>query len=596
MLISYDNFDCKSIIKYVFMTFLYSNIIFFDFININMKKRALIEIDNVFNMDLYENDILFTNFKEKFKVIALYYPEYNTISYRKLIYKSKINKFINTNGMNKLLATQIKLAKNHGIYGFAIYFNLFKEDHYCKKTLDILLNVENFPFFLIWRNEELKSVNIKYINILINKKPVLSINEPSKITNIENIILDLRQVAKKLIGEIFILYPFVSNFKTNKFLREFDAIYDFSKFDLLENKNNNHDILYYSGIIYNNLYINQLSINFTILRTCFINYKTFKDFNPEKFYIANKIIFDWENNHLNQNEGYILLASWNDFSNGNYLEPDEKYGYSIINSFSKSILNLPFKNDILIINNNKTMVAIHIHAFYEDLLMKIINKINLMPIKYDLFVSTISEKKKNFIHKCLLNSTANKYEIEIFENKGRDVFPFLTQMKKKYKNYKYICHIHTKKSVHKLFLGNNWREYIYENLIGSKEIISNILSDFEKNEKLGFIFPEAYYDLIKGIKDFDNSNLALNIHNKKYMNYILKRIFKKFKVGEKLIFPVGNMFWARTNAIHQIFNIKFKFPKESSQENKTIMHAIERIWLYLVKLNGYYYKAIFKHY
>ena len=56
------------------------------------------------------------------------------------------------------------------------------------------------------------------------------------------------------------------------------------------------------------------------------------------------------------------------------------------------------------------------------------------------------------------------------------------------------------------------------------------------------------------------------------------------------------MFWARIDAIHQIFKIKFtnKFPEELGQLNKTIMHAIERIWLYLVKLNGYYYKVIFK--
>ena len=86
-------------------------------------------------------------------------------------------------------------------------------------------------------------------------------------------------------------------------------------------------------------------------------------------------------------------------------------------------------------------------------------------------------------------------------------------MKKKIKNYKYICHIHTKKSLHKLLLGPNWREYIYDNLIGSREIISEILNDFEKNEKLGFIFPEAYYDIIKGIFDFDNSNFALHIYN-----------------------------------------------------------------------------------
>ena len=58
------------------------------------------------------------------------------------------------------------------------------------------------------------------------------------------------------------------------------------------------------------------------------------------------------------------------------------------------------------------------------------------------------------------------------------------------------------------------------------------------------------------------------------------------------------MFWAKVSAIHQIFRIRFKkkFPKELNQTNETIMHGIERIWLYLVKLNGYYYKTIFKQF
>ena len=80
------------------------------------------------------------------------------------------------------------------------------------------------------------------------------------------------------------------------------------------------------------------------------------------------------------------------------------------------------------------------------------------------------------------------------------------------------------------------------------------------------------------------------------MNFILKQIFQKFKIGERLIFPAGNMFWAKTKAIYQIFKIKLKYSKESNQKNDSIMHAIERIWLYLVKLNGYYYKTTFKHY
>ena len=228
--------------------------------------------------------------------------------------------------------------------------------------------------------------------------------------------------------------------------------------------------------------------------------------------------------------------------------------------------------------------------------MEIINKLNLIPLQYDLFFSTVTQEKKNFIEECLLNSTANYHEIQIFENKGRDVFPFLEQMKTKYKNYKYICHIHTKRSNHQSLLGTNWRNYMYSNLFGSKSIISEIIFDFENHKKLGFIFPETYYYLKKNVLGFNYVNFTWNQQNKKYMNFILKRMFGKIKIGPKLVFPAGNMFWAKTKAIYQIFNITFKYPKEYNQTNATIMHGIERIWLYLVKLNGYFYKTIFKHY
>ena len=61
-----------------------------------------------------------------------------------------------------------------------------------------------------------------------------------------------------------------------------------------------------------------------------------------------------------------------------------------------------------------------------------------MPIKYDLYISTISKDKKNSIEKCLQKSNANKYEIKIYENKGRDVYPFIRQMKTMYKKYKFF--------------------------------------------------------------------------------------------------------------------------------------------------------------
>ena len=609
MLIS-DKLDF--LIKYVAIFILFSYIIFFDFFFIKIEKKELIEIDNEMKANLFENETTFIISKLKIKPIAFYYPEYNNISYIKFFKMNETIKIVESSNITRLIKAQIQLAKNHGIYGFAIFFNLFKIIDYSQETINVFLNNISFPFFFVWRNEEIENIDSDIIKILfdnitkflmsdnyitMNKKPILSINSPFKFLNINNILSLIRKEAKIKIGEIFIFYPFVGNFKEKKFLREFDAIYDFSNLDLLDNiTKNNPNILYYSGIIYKNIILNDLNIDFPLFRTCYINNRKFKDYKPEKFYIANNIILKWENSHIEENQGFFFIESWNDYQNDNYMEPDEKYGFATINSFSKSILNLPYRTNKSIIYRNAVFIAIHIHVYYEELIEEIINKVNSIPIKYDLFISTVSEEKKSFIKKCLSNSNANSYEIKIFENKGRDVLPFIKQMKSEFKKYKYICHIHTKKSTHKESLGKGWREYIYHNLIGNRDIISEILYDFEKYEKLGFIFPEVYYDIIKGIYNFENTNFGLHIINKKYMNFILQKIFGKFKIDEKLVFPVGNMFWAKTKAIYQIFHLNFKFPKELEQNNETIMHAIERIWLYLVKLNGYFYKTIFNHY
>ena len=68
--------------------------------------------------------------------------------------------------------------------------------------------------------------------------------------------------------------------------------------------------------------------------------------------------------------------------------------------------------------------------------------------------------KKTQFEKCLQKSNANKYEIKNYEKKGRDVYSFIRQIKNHYKNYKYFCHLHTKKSAHKTNLGSKWREYL----------------------------------------------------------------------------------------------------------------------------------------
>ena len=435
-------------IKYVAMFIIFSNIIFNEYFLININQKLAIEIDNEFKENLYEADISFNNYQTNLKPIAFYYPEYNNISFMKYFNKNENTYPNNNDEIELLIKVQTKLAKNHGIFGFAIYFDLSKLNYY-KNIINIFSNKAIIPFFLIWKNDEITNTTNEIIENLVNnlkqyimsdnyikigKKPVISISNPSKISNIKNVISIMRKKAKlNKIGKIFIFYPFIGNFTANKFLTDFDATYDFSKVDLIEHTMIKGNILYYSGIVYKNLILNELNFNFSLYRSCFLNYENFDDYNPEKFYISNNLIFNWTISNYEQNKGILFINSWNNYKDGKYLEPDEIYGYASINSFSKSLFNLPFRqnNSLSINTDNKITIAIQAHVFYEDLMMEIINRLNLIKFKYDLFISTISKEKKEFIKKCLLNSNAGKYEIKVLDNIGRDVFPFISQMKKK---------------------------------------------------------------------------------------------------------------------------------------------------------------------
>ena len=311
------------------------------------------------------------------------------------------------------------------------------------------------------------------------------------------------------------------------------------------------------------------------------------DGNPEKFFTLFKTYLNITK--LNK-DTYIILNAWNDYNFKSVLEPNNKYGYSYLNYLSKALFNLDniIEYDFKVLNNN-CKIAVQVHIFYKDFIKDIIDKTNNILVKFDLFITIVTPDVFDALNSYVKHySKANNYQITIVKNKGRDILPFINQMKSKFRQYKYICHIHTKKSKHNPKLGNLWRNYLFENLIGNVNRVYEILNDFQKYEKLGFIFPEPYSEIIK---DY----YSITKRTKKWMKFIISKLSKNYNLGELLDFPAGNMFWAKINAIFQIFDFDFiqNFPKEKKQKDSTIMHAIERIWLYLVKYNGYDYKAIF---
>lgn len=532
---------------------------------------------------------------------------------------------------------QVQLAKSHGIYGFGIYYYWFSGKRLLELPLNILLNNKDIKikFFLIWANENwtkrwdgkeneilikqdykqsdpdnfIKDIMIylkdeRYIKI--NEKAIIGIYEPMKIPKIDETLLIWRKKAREYgIGELYIIVT-LNQFKIKDFnnMTLIDAIYQFSPRDSLDYHIKNNEKYLYTATLYKE-FENNCSTKIDFYKGSMLefdntarkkkDYVIFKNYSPEQFYMLNKKIIEWTTRKYNSTNRLIFINAWNEWGEGTYLEPDEKYGYASINALSKAIFNISYNKNIYNLTDlmAESKIAIQAHIYYEDLISEMINKINNIPVKYDLFISTNSIKTKNLINIYIKNiSNINNYEISIFENKGRDVLPLLKQLNNKIiKKYKYFCHIHSKKTSFTNF-GDEWRHYLLENVLGSNSVVSEILTYYENNDKLGFIFPENYY------KIFLEYGETLTKKDKSYINYLLKKIDKNKKVGKIIDFPAGNMFWAKVQAVFQIFNLEIfdEFPKEKYQVDGTIMHGIERLWLFLVKMNGFYYKKIYKHF
>lgn len=611
----------------------------------NFNKSIELEIDNSIKENQYENNINYTFFSTKIKTIAIYYPNIYLNNFLDKISSSNRNKniynyyffdnrSINDNSSVKetklfsnnsfeylFISNQINLAKSHGIYAFGIFIYWYLGKIIFDKYINTFLECKSikFHYLFIMKN---RNIDLKYHKFLVVKKyeisfiqelkifftdkryikigakPVLCIdNNLKKIKKLQSSIQSLRNYSKVVgIGELFIIGSLKNkNISEIDLKSTYNAGYELLpnyllKDNLLVNFKNN--ITFFAGLIYKDINFKNYD-NFPIFRgstlTNKLNLKNndnFGDYYPEYFYMMNKFVRNWTITYHNDTYNFMFINSWNNYLNGAYLEPNTQFGYGSLNSFSKALFNLNFKNYTYNLSNllNQTLIAVQIHIFYADLLNEIITSVNNIPVKFDLYITTNSIKKRTMI-KDYLNkfSKAHNYKIKIITNNGRDILPLIKQMKNVLHKYKYFCHIHSKKSMHDPKYGLSWRKYLFKNLLGSSELISNILTDFENDEKLGFIFPETFYEA-------KVHALKLNKSLKYSINFLLNKIFKGYQIGKLLDFPAGDMFWAKSKAVYQMF--KFDINKELCLERRplTLLYALERLWLYIVKMNGYYYK------
>lgn len=515
-----------------------------------------------------------------------------------------------SNNAPERIIWHIKLAKEYQIYSFC--YEITDVNQYKKFVSALNLSDNTFPFCLsissdLTSNDINTILNItdfthnitlddKYIiildckNLSDNNKINEFINSAYKIIsyNINNfqIWCSINHTAKISNDKIsrFIVFPDINklpsisaqkikyiNNKTKSFLYNYKNVADFSCSLNIDNKP-------YKAVING------------IDRLYKLNSSVYK-YSLNIFYkwIKNQCAYLRDN--FMEQERFLFIDSFNNWGDYSHIVPEKRTGYAFLNTMQRAIHNKKIYGiDLLSFNQpmpeemqTKTQVCIQAHVFYLDVCEKIVIQSNKIPYAFDIYLSTDTIEKAEYIKNYFKTySKAVNIIVEVFENKGRDVYPFIAQMINHITKYKFICHIHSKKSKIDIY-GDNWREYLFNSLFGSKEHIDNILKNLEMNKGLGIIFPKPFANLENAIHWGQNKDIAENVLEKLGINILLP--------VNNLVFPVGNMFWARADAVLPLFTsiLAEKFPNEKGQADGTLAHAIERLWVYIAEYNGYTY-------
>lgn len=233
-----------------------------------------------------------------------------------------------------------------------------------------------------------------------------------------------------------------------------------------------------------------------------------------------------------------------------------------------------------IVDHKSYRCALLIHAFYVDVFEEIISIAKNLP--FAKVIVTTPERNYEAIRTYLYENWPTNYRVSVInENKGRDLAPFINENVDNLFDFDLICKIHTKKSPHLDVIGEKWKKYLIQNLIGSASVFNKILGLFAYDETLGMAYPEP----MEGTNNHDwadNKNIAENAFKRLGINVSEEEL-------QDLDYPPATMFWFRPEALKPIFHTFAydEFPAEPIHFDGTLAHALERTLNYVCRSQNY---------
>lgn len=218
-------------------------------------------------------------------------------------------------------------------------------------------------------------------------------------------------------------------------------------------------------------------------------------------------------------------------------------------------------------------VALHIHAYYPELLADILERLARNRLRPELFISVKDADARQAVLAELKAYDGQVVAVEVVPNTGRDIGPLLTAFGTRLcADYTLIGHVHTKQSLHVSDRATveQWRCFLLENLLGGPQggaMADTIVNAMQADPNLAIVFPDDPTPF-----GWD-TNLAT-----------AEAVARRMRIPAlpaHFNFPVGTMFWIRGDMLQPFVDLGLDwhaYPAEPLNTDGTLLHALERLF------------------
>lgn len=238
----------------------------------------------------------------------------------------------------------------------------------------------------------------------------------------------------------------------------------------------------------------------------------------------------------------------------------------------------------------KSKIALVMHIYYEDQAEVCLQYARSMPEQTDVYITTDTDEKVEMIRGVFVKMPCNKLTVRKRNNVGRDLSTLIVEFREEIKQYDYVCYAHDKKvkQLEPRTIGYGFAYKCFENVLASREFVSNVLNLFEKNKRLGMIAPpppnHGEYYFILGQEWGMNYQVTKELAEKLDLRVPVSEQYEP-------VSALGSMFWFRPKALRKLLDYPWTYeelPQEPVPQDGTILHAVERIHGFAAQSAGYY--------